>query len=150
MPHLPQWSERSAICRLEIGRSRWQQVALSGLTVAAVGAALTCELPDALAWCLALVAGSHGLWLQRGLGRRPVFTLSIPAGPGQPSVAGVPVTGLHVRWRGPMAFLDWRGPDGRLRRQVLWPDVLPAAARRELKLAMLQRQAVEPRQTVAG
>jgi toxin CptA len=57
---------------------------------------------------------------------------------------------LRVRWRGPLAFLRWRDPDGRARRLVFWPDTLPAAARGELKLALQQREAAGGGASMAG
>jgi len=39
-----------------------------------------------------------------------------------------------LQWRGPIAFLHWR-EGRRTRRLVWWPDTLPPAARRELRLA---------------
>ncbi|MEE7566640.1 hypothetical protein HH297_09445, partial [Xanthomonas sp. Kuri4-3] len=45
-----------------------------------------------------------------------------------------PVAAFRVEWRGPLAQLSWR--DGRRRERLLfWPDTLPPAQRRELRLA---------------
>jgi plasmid maintenance system antidote protein VapI len=48
---------------------------------------------------------------------------------------GVPVEQVEVQWRGPLAFVSWKGRDGRRQRLSWWPDTLPPARRRELRLA---------------
>lgn len=48
---------------------------------------------------------------------------------------GAVIDDVKVTWRGPLAFVRWRDPSGRIRRLAWWPDTLPPAARRELRLA---------------
>ena len=62
----------------------------------------------------------------------------------------IAMASLHVRWRGPLAFLRRRDPDGRVQRLVFWPDTLPVAARRELKLAMQRRESAAGSTSMAG
>ena len=38
----------------------------------------------------------------------------IPPGRGQATCDGMPMPGLRVSWRGPLAFVAWRGGDGSL------------------------------------
>jgi toxin CptA len=48
---------------------------------------------------------------------------------------GQPIDNVRLQWRGPLAFLFWRDRQGRPQRLSWWPDTLPAASRRELRLA---------------
>jgi toxin CptA len=48
---------------------------------------------------------------------------------------GQPLDKAEVQWRGPLAFLVWWDRQGRPQRLSWWPDTLPAASRRELRLA---------------
>jgi toxin CptA len=57
---------------------------------------------------------------------------------------------LRVEWRGSLAFLRWRGPDGRIRRLVFWPDILPSTSRRELRLATMRVEPARETTSVAG
>jgi toxin CptA len=54
-----------------------------------------------------------------------------------------------LQWRGPLAFLRWRDSDGRMHRLAWWPDVLPVAARRELRLAALDGAGAVPAASMA-
>lgn len=103
------------------------------LAAAAAFAVLASEMPRPAAWPLALVALGHGAWLALREARKQTGELVI-AGDDRAMVDGRPVRELSVRWRGSIAFLQWRGDTGR-RRHVFLPDTLPAARRRELRLA---------------
>jgi toxin CptA len=103
------------------------------LGVLAALATLASEMPRGAAWPLATLASAHGAWLARGYSRRRRRQLWWVAGRA-PEVDGVSVRAATLHWRGPFAFLCWRDADGRVRRLAWWPDTLPAAARRELKL----------------
>jgi toxin CptA len=94
------------------------------------------ELPRWLAWPLALLAALAGVRAARAEWRKPHRQLVWPGGVGPVSVEGKVVTEAVVAWRGPLAFLRWRGPDGRLHRLGWWPDTLAPDARRELWLAL--------------
>ncbi|MFL6593328.1 MAG: hypothetical protein ACJ8GK_11565 [Luteimonas sp.] len=55
----------------------------------------------------------------------------------------------HLHWRGPMAFLRWRGADGGRHRLAWWPDTLPPAGRRELRLAAAEAVAASQAASMA-
>ncbi len=101
---------------------------------------LMSDLPRSFAWPLAIAALVLGVFDARRHRRPQPCALVIPAGPGQPTCNGQPMHRLKVEWRGPLAFLRWRDPGGRIRRLAFWPDNLPAASRRELRLAALRMQ----------
>jgi len=137
MPHSIRSSSASAPCRLDWRPSRWLAIALCLLGVLAALSALASELPPVAAWPLALLAVGEGIRLTRGTLRSPRRTLVWPFD-GIPTLDGVALGEPKLHWRGPLAFLRWRDAGGRVRRLTWWPDVLPAAARRELRLAALE------------
>ena len=92
-----------------------------------------------LAWLLALTAMGWGLWIARREWRRPARRLLVPTGEAPASVNGEPVEDLDVRWQGPLVIVAWRRA-GRRHELLFWPDTLPAAQRRELRLAMSTRR----------
>nr|WP_255703285.1 hypothetical protein [Lysobacter sp. GX 14042] len=103
------------------------------LVVGAVAALLLSGLPIAAAIPAAVAVLVRGaLLLRRDL--RPA-TLRVELFADTARVDGVPVEGLSVAWRGPLAFMRWRGQGGRMQRRVWWPDVLVPEARRRLRLA---------------
>lgn len=127
-------SNASAPCRFELRPSHGLVGALLALTILAPFSVLQSEMPPRYAWPLALLALGAGLWLARREWRSPRQPVTID-GEGRVSIDGVEVQGFRVDWRGPLAFLSWRDPAGRFHRRSLWPDTLPAALRRELRLA---------------
>jgi toxin CptA len=135
MPHSHRSSNASAPCRLEWRPSRWLLSALLALTLAAPLAVLASELPRHAAWPLAVAAGIHGLRLMWREHRRVRPVLVFPGGDAPVEVDAVAVDGVTVSWRGPLAFVSWRDGQGRTHRLSWWPDTLPAASRRELRLA---------------
>ncbi|MDQ3287396.1 MAG: hypothetical protein M3Q42_03900 [Pseudomonadota bacterium] len=92
------------------------------------------DLPRAAAWPLGLLALAHGLHLAWRERRKPARAVVISAA-AIVSIDGVGVEGFAVHWRGPLAFARWRDARGATYRLSWWPDTLPAAARRELRLA---------------
>ncbi|MBN6148891.1 hypothetical protein JR065_00940 [Xanthomonas sp. AmX2] len=136
----PNSSPPSAPCRLEWRPSRWLLAALGLLTLLAPVSLLLSDLAPLLAWPAALGAMLYGAALLRREARRPSRALTIPAA-GAATVDGQAVEELQVDWRGPLAFVRWRDRHGRVRRLAWWPDTLPAAARRELRLAAHARAA---------
>lgn len=66
-----------------------------------------------------------------------------------PLLDGVPLAALEGRWRGRSVVLRCRGLDGRRHRLLLWPDVTTAATRRELRLALRDRDASPSRPSMA-
>ncbi len=83
---------------------------------------------------LALMSLCHGAWLAWRESRQPLRQLVWPF-EGAPQVDGLSIDEAVLRWRGPLAFLQWRDRDGRVRRLAWWGDTLPTQSRRELKLA---------------
>lgn len=135
MPRSRRSSNGSAPCRLEWRPSRWLLSALIALATLAPAAVLVSEMPRAAAWPLAAAATLHGLRLLKREYRRPRHVLVFRGDPAPVEVDGIAVAGAQVGWRGPLAFVRWRDGAGRTRRLSWWPDTLPPASRRELRLA---------------
>lgn len=137
MPTSPRSCARSARCLpteldLRWRPSRWQSAALALLAGLAPAALLDSALPRALAWPLALLAFGHGLRLLQRHRRSPPRRLQ--AAPGGPlRIDGVPLRAPALAWRGPLAVLHGRAPDGARIALAWWPDTLPPPARRELR-----------------
>lgn len=110
---------------------------------------LMSDMPRAFAWPLAAVIALVGILDARRHGRAGSLALLIPAGRGQPTCNGQPMKDLAVAWRGPLAFLRWRDPDGHVRRLAFWPDTLPSKSRRELRLAAMRLQSARDDASVA-
>jgi toxin CptA len=117
--------------------------ALLLLAMLAPFAVLASEMPRAVAWPLACVAAVSGLHAALREARRPARLLALPpgartgdpgGGPGGATLDGEPLAEAVLSWRGPLAFLRWRDAAGRHGRLSWWPDTLPAAERRVLKL----------------
>ena len=143
-------SNASAPFRFDCTPSRWMTAALIALALLAPLSLLASDLAPIVAWPLATLAAARGLRDARRHVLCKPRALLIPPGTGEARCDGLPMVALRVRWRGPLAFLRWRDADGRIRRLVCWPDVLPAAARRELKLVMQRREAAQGGASMAG
>jgi toxin CptA len=65
---------------------------------------------------------------------KPPRRLELPAGQGRAMLDATPLVEAVLSWRGPLAFLRWRDEAGRRGRLSWWPDTLPPAQRRVLKL----------------
>ncbi|WP_334178875.1 hypothetical protein [Pseudoxanthomonas sp.] len=136
MRNSPRWSNGSVNCRLEWRPSRLLQTVLIVLGVLAAVSVLASEMPRLFAWPVAIASFGYGLWQARSEGRRcrPVFWF--PGNGRPPTVDGAPMVDARLHWRGSLAFLRWRDrAGGRWRHAAWWPDTLPAAQRRELRLA---------------
>jgi toxin CptA len=131
-------SIRSAPFRIEWRPSRWVSAMLWVLALCAPFSLWMSDMPLAFAWPLALVVAAFGAVDASRYRRASSIALVIPVGRGYPSCDGKPMRELVVEWRGPLAFLRWRGPDGHMQGVVFWPDTLPSGSRRELRLAMLR------------
>jgi len=105
-------------------------------------ALLNCGLEPGAAWPAALLALCWSTWRAvRGL-RRPVRQLWVPPTDMPATIDGAAIDTLQLLERGPLLVVRWRA--GRQRGQLLfWPDTLPRAGRRELRLAVRAR-AVSP------
>jgi toxin CptA len=110
---------------------------------------LASDLPRAVAWPLAACVAGFGLVQAWRHGLAPALALVIPVGRGQATCNGLPMQALDIAWRGPLAFLRWRDPGGRVRRLVFCPDTLPASSRRELRLAGLRMQSARDAASMA-
>ncbi len=133
----PCWNT-SAPFRCEWRPSRWLAGALALLGLLAALALLNCELGRPVAWPAVLLALGWGLLLAwRGLRRMP-RQLLVPPAPVPASVDGMAIDALELLERGPLLVLRWRA--GKRRGHLLfWPDTLPRARRRELRLAVRAR-----------
>lgn len=143
-------SIKSAPCRIDWRPSRWIGVMLWSLSLLAAFSLLMSGLPRLWAWPLALCAAAIGvLEAVRHRVCRPC-ALVIPIGHGQPTCDGQPMQSLKIGWRGPLAFLRWRDPSGRIRRLYFWSDTLPSASRRELRLAAMRIESAREPASMAG
>ena len=149
MPHSGRWSNASAPCRLEWRPSRWLAGALAALATLAAFSVFASGMPRIAAWPLVLASLGWGVrqaWMEL---RQPRREWVFPGGEAPILLDGLPVEAVQVEWRGPPAFVRWRGPEGRIRRLAWWPDTLPAARRRELRLAAGQGEASRSRRAMA-
>ena len=104
------------------------------LTAGAVLSLLASDLPRPVALPMAVLAALYGLRLVLRERSRPSRQLVAPSDAGLWRIDGEPMPGLRVDWRGPLLFVRWR-ESRRPASLVWWPDTLPAARRRELRLA---------------
>jgi toxin CptA len=131
-------STASSTCRIDWRPSRWL---LSGLVVLGMLAAvsvLMSALPQGPALLSALAAITWAGRLVWREARRPPTVLWM-AGQGasvqwHPDVPPEPLRALHWHLRGPLAVLKARDHHGRRHCFSWWPDTLPAATRRQLRL----------------
>lgn len=150
MPHSTHSFNACAACRLEWRPSRWVIAMLLALGALGGCSLLASDLAPLAAWPCAALALACGLWLARHEARKPRRQLLWLGGEGPVSLDGQVLPAAELHWRGPLAFLRWRGEDGRLRHLSWWPDTLPAAARRELRLVAGVAGAAPDRPSVAG
>lgn len=149
MPHSSRWSNISAPCRIEWRPSRWLAGAILVLAALAAFSVVASGMPRAWAWPLAALALAWGGWRVRRELRQPHREWVFPGNDAPVRLDGEPVEAVQVRWRGPLAFVRWRERGGRAGRLAWWPDTLPAARRRELRLAALPDEATRPRPAMA-
>ena len=135
--------------RLEWRPSRWVVGMLALLGILAAFSVLASEMPRLAAWPLALSALAFGLWRAWRESRSPVHDFFFPGNDLPVMLDGVPIDLVEVQWRGPLAFIFWKERDGRCRRLSWWPDTLPAARRRELRLAAGSLEAARNRPAMA-
>ncbi|MDG2524380.1 hypothetical protein P6166_03285 [Stenotrophomonas sp. HITSZ_GD] len=103
---------------------------------------------EALPLASALLA-AHALRLARGMARQGPRQLLVPWGGAPARVDGLPVEALRVEWLGPLVRVSWRrGPRPR-QGLLFWPDTLPPARRRELRLAARSRVVSSSRPAMA-
>ena len=141
-------SGTSVPCRLEWRPSRQVGASLFALALLAPFCLIQSDLPRAWAWPLAGVAAWLGFRDAQRYLRLPPCNLVVP-GRGMASCTGQRIQALRLRWRGPLAFLDWCDAAGRRHRVAFWPDTLDRAGRRELELATQRREAAAGGATMA-
>lgn len=135
MPHPPPSSPGSAPCQLEWQPSRWQCRALIAMGALMPWALWATDLPTPWGLASGFVAMA-GTWLEAWrYARRPGCMFVIPADEGPAQVDDAPVEDLQMRRRGPLVQLAWR-QQGRRHWRLFWPDTLPQAQARELRLAV--------------
>lgn len=134
-------SSPSATCRIEWRPSRWLLATLALIALLAAFSILESEMPRLAVWPLALLALGYGVWTVRREAKRPVREFVFPGNASPVLLDGQPVEDVVVHWRGPLAFIRWKGSVGRAGRLSFWPDTLPPARRRELRLAVGQGEA---------
>ena len=149
MPHSSRWSNTSAPCRIEWRPSRWLAGALLAIAALAAFSIVASEMPRPLAWPLAAFALARGGWHARRELRQACREWVFPGNDAPVLLDGEPVEAVQVQWRGPLAFVSWRERGGKAGHLAWWPDTLPAARRRELRLAALPGEATRPRPAMA-
>ncbi len=134
--------------RIEWRPSCWVLAMLCALTLCAIVSVHASEMPGMVAWPIsALILAHGGLLLRRECGRpRRMFLFRAD---GTVEVDGQAVEEAHVSWRGMLAFVDWTDGAGCRERLSWWPDTLPSADRRELRLAAPVDQTADGRRSVA-
>nr|WP_172407456.1 hypothetical protein [Stenotrophomonas maltophilia] len=135
MPRPPPSSPGSAPCQLEWQPSRWQCRALIAMGALMPWALWATDLPTPWGLASGFVAMAV-TWLEAWrYARRPGRMFVIPADEGPAQVDDAPVEDLQMRRRGPLVQLAWR-QQGRRHWRLFWPDTLPQAQARELRLAV--------------
>jgi toxin CptA len=99
---------------------------------------------------MAAAALGWGAVSARRYSRRRPRSLSWPADGTLPVLDGQALADARLHWRGSLAFLRWRDADGRRQHLSWWPDTLPPAQRRELRLAAGAAPADARARSVAG
>jgi toxin CptA len=109
------------------------------------------EMPQSSAWPLAALSLGYGGLLARRQARMPDCRF-VWAGDGHGPIThdGSVVEALSLHWRGPLAFMRFRGADGRIRHLSWWPDTLGTGMRRELRLALDRHAASRQPLRMAG
>lgn len=130
--------------------SRWLVAAQAVLGALGAVSSLASALPAPAGRATAVLALGWGLASAWRLARREPKRLHWPADGARPALDGEPLAEARLHWRGPMAFLHWRDGRGRRRHLSWWPDTLPPAARRELRLVAEPGRHPAARRSVAG
>ena len=149
MTHSHRLSSASVSCRLEWRPSHWVIGALMLLGLSAAFSVLTSSMPRLAAWPLAVLVLAYAFRRAWREWRSPPLALFFPGNELPVMLEGLPIHKAEVRWRGPLAFLRWQDRQGRPMRLSWWPDTLPAASRRELRLAAGSLEAARHHRQVA-
>ncbi|MGH8054339.1 MAG: hypothetical protein ACREP4_10510 [Stenotrophomonas sp.] len=122
--------------------------AISLLGLLGAIAALNCDLGPHQAWPLAVTSVVWAGVLVRKEWRRPLQRLLIPQPPSPARLDDLPLEALELLERGPLLILRWRTAKAR-GVLLFWPDSLPRARRRELRLAVRAHAVSRNAETVA-
>lgn len=130
----------SSTCRIDWRPSRWLLAGLVALGLLASASLLMSALPRIPAVLSAFVALAWAGRLAWREAQRPPCALVL-AGQGVPVqwLRGAEVESLHdpqLHLRGPLAVLRGRDRQGRRHSFSWWPDTLPVASRRQLRLLL--------------
>lgn len=156
MPNSMPSSRRSGPChpsadgagaRVSWRPSQLLRCALVLLTAAACVSILLSGLPTPWAWAAIASVIAAGVRAIRTGSRRVRHELVIDAS-GSAFVDGARLDTPSLHWRGPIVRLDWRA-DGRRHSLLWWPDTLPPARRRELRLVASSLDAPPQRKSMA-
>ena len=132
-------SNAYSTCRIDWRPSQMFLIALASLCVLATGSLWLSALPVPLAGMATLGLLGHGIWRHRHESTRPAFALAWNSSENTAELnfgrRSQSLSDVRVLQRGPLAALQGRDELGRRKRYVWWPDTLPAAARRQLRLA---------------
>jgi toxin CptA len=125
-------------CRIDWRPSRGMAVAIALIGLLATCSLLLSALPIAAALVLAAMALLRSVYLARRELRREPFELVWAGGEAAPALNFASrtqsLTGARLYIRGPLASLTGQDEAGRAQCHLWWPDTLPAAARRQLRL----------------
>ncbi|HHW4678945.1 MAG TPA: hypothetical protein ACQGQH_05705 [Xylella sp.] len=97
-------------------------------------------MASTLRWIGVLLVVCGGAWEWRYVASRPCCVLLIPPWNAPALVNGMAVSDFYVSWYGPLVTVSWRVSGRRRMRLVFFPDILPVAMWRELRLVMRARQ----------
>ena len=100
------------------------------------------EMPRLAAWPLVVAVILHASLQLRRYRDMPRHDFVFPGNDLAVLLDGQPIDAVEVQWRGPLAFITWKDRTGRRGRLSWWPDTLPPASRRELRLAVGHLDAV--------
>ena len=122
-------------CRLRWRPSWWVAGALVALGIAGAIGVWSAGVPTPWRTPLALLAGGWGIHRALRELARPHRVFEVHPD-GTTTLDAMPIVRSTVHWRGPLAFVRARDSGGRVHRLGCWPDVLDAAGRRALRLAL--------------
>lgn len=121
------------MCRIAWRPSRWEQGAVLLLGACAAAGVMASDVAHPWAEALAGFAAVSAMAQAHRGSQRCVRRVVIAR---EATLDGVRLDRCDLAWRGPLAFLQATDPCGELHRLAWWPDTLPPARRRALRLAM--------------
>ena len=126
-------------CRIDWRPSPGLRLALAVLALLALASLWLSALPAPLAVAGSVAVMAYAIRLHRNEAARVAFTLAWNSSESTAELNfgrhSQSLNDVRVLQRGPLAALQGRDELGRRQRYVWWPDTLPSAARRQLRLA---------------